>query len=459
MCKKKILIVENERIIAEDLKRILSSYEYDVINIATTGMDAINIAQKMKPDLILMDIILEGNIDGVHAAEQIKEKCDIPVVYLTAYADEKTLEIAKVSGPHGYLIKPFVEKELYATIEMAFYKDQTEKSHRRFYQKIENLHAVARDLVSCESNKDVYEMTIKTAESILDFSICNLSIVENDRLVVKATSTRTPTLTGASHPLDLNDSIAGKTFKTGKTILNLNLEKVLKADANKDDYKSIISAPVGNIGVFQVVSTIKDAFNMNDVHLLELLLGHTTEALKRINLQSRLKNQAMQDQLTGVYNRHYLYQTLDREVKLSKRYNRSIAFLIIDVNGLKTINDKYGHLTGDKVLQRVSSVITAEARETDIVVRYGGDEFLIMLPNTGKDVKIVEKRILNGIKLQNKGKKQFEFPISFAIGSAFWDSKSSVEIADVLAEADKKMYENKKKQGIQVRNNNRKVYE
>jgi len=444
MYKKKILIVENERIIAEDLKRILLGFGYDVIEMAATGLNAINIAQTMKPDLILMDIILEGTMDGVEAAEQIRDKCDIPVVYLTAYADKKTLEIAKVSGPFGYLIKPFEEKELYATIEMAFYKDQTEKALREFYRKIERLHEIARNLASCDSGKDVYELTIKAAESILDFSICSLDIVEDDILVVKATSTQTPT--GASQTGDLNNSIAGETFKTGKTILKVNLEEELKAVKNKNGYKSIISVPIGNIGVFQVVSTKKEAFDKNDVRLLELLLGHTNEALKRINLQSELKIQAMHDQLTEVYNRHYLYQALDREVKLSKRYNRSIAFLIIDVNGLKSINDKYGHLVGDKVLQCVSSVLTEEAREADIVVRYGGDEFLVMLPNTGKDVEIVKERILDGIKLQNKEKKQFEFPISFAIGSAYWNSNDSAEIEDVLATADKRMYENKKQE-------------
>ena len=126
--KKRILIVEDERVIAEDIKRSLKHFGYEVLNIVSTGRDAIDKTHELKPDLILMDIILEGKMNGVQAAEQITKTFKIPIVYLTAYADYKTIQIAKVTGPFGYILKPYEEKELHTTIEMAFYKHKMERA-------------------------------------------------------------------------------------------------------------------------------------------------------------------------------------------------------------------------------------------------------------------------------------------------------------------------------------------
>ena len=123
----KILIVEDEGIEALDLQQRLIKMGYPTPVIAFSGEDALIKAEEMLPDLILMDIRLPGQIDGVMAARQIQSRFDLPVIYLTAYADENTLKRARITEPYGYIIKPFRERELHITIDMALYKHKMER--------------------------------------------------------------------------------------------------------------------------------------------------------------------------------------------------------------------------------------------------------------------------------------------------------------------------------------------
>lgn len=131
MNKEKILIVEDELIIAKDLESQLTQIGYDVPGIASTGDEAINKADEVNPDLILMDIVLPGDIDGIEAARQIRLKSDIPVIYLSAYTDIMLSERAKDTGAFGYLSKPVSPYDLRNTIKMALYKHQTEKALKK----------------------------------------------------------------------------------------------------------------------------------------------------------------------------------------------------------------------------------------------------------------------------------------------------------------------------------------
>ncbi len=122
MTSDKILIVEDEDQVAKLLRNALKDLGYSSISHAANGEDAIRKAIEFEPDLVLMDIMLEGDMDGVEAADQIRAHLDVPVVFLTAYASEDLLKRAKVTGPYGYLVKPCQQRDLHATIEMAMYK-------------------------------------------------------------------------------------------------------------------------------------------------------------------------------------------------------------------------------------------------------------------------------------------------------------------------------------------------
>jgi PAS domain S-box-containing protein len=127
MSNAKILIVEDEKIVAKDIHNRLRSFGYEVTAIVSTGEEAIQKAIETKPDLALLDIRLHGETDGVLVAEQIRDRLHIPVVYLTAYADAETLRRAKLTEPFGYLVKPFGERELHSTIEIALHRHAMER--------------------------------------------------------------------------------------------------------------------------------------------------------------------------------------------------------------------------------------------------------------------------------------------------------------------------------------------
>ncbi|MGD8660930.1 MAG: response regulator, partial [Desulfobacterales bacterium] len=137
-----ILVVEDESIIAIDIRNRVLNLGYGVSGAAATGEDAIAIAEETLPDLVLMDIKLRGEMDGVEAASRIRLDLDIPVVYLTAYANASTLERAKFTEPFGYLVKPFEDTELQAALEIALYKHRMERrlreSEKRFRRLFEN---------------------------------------------------------------------------------------------------------------------------------------------------------------------------------------------------------------------------------------------------------------------------------------------------------------------------------
>jgi PAS domain S-box-containing protein len=123
----KILVVEDETIVARDIQQSLTRLGYDVPTTATSGEEAIRKTKEIHPDLILMDIVLRGPMDGVETVRQINRQFDVPVIFLTAYADDSTLARAKTTSPAGYMLKPFHPSELRPTIELALHRAQIDR--------------------------------------------------------------------------------------------------------------------------------------------------------------------------------------------------------------------------------------------------------------------------------------------------------------------------------------------
>jgi len=141
----KLLIVEDERIVAKDIQSTLQNLGYEILAMVSSGEEAVSRAAEMRPDLVLMDIMLKGQMDGIQAAQVIQDRFSIPVIYLTAYADSSTLQRAKITTPFGYILKPFEERELHTTIEMALYRHQMDRKFRESEDRFRTLTETATD--------------------------------------------------------------------------------------------------------------------------------------------------------------------------------------------------------------------------------------------------------------------------------------------------------------------------
>jgi len=161
MSKTNILVVEDESIVSKDIQHSLHKLGYNVVGAASTGEKALELARSEHPDIVLMDIMLKGELNGIETAEIIKRELAVPVVFLTAYADESTLAKAKITEPYGYIIKPFKEIDLHTSIEMAIYKHNKEQVIIRerdlLYSIVENKESAA-DFIFVKSNSRLVKL-------------------------------------------------------------------------------------------------------------------------------------------------------------------------------------------------------------------------------------------------------------------------------------------------------------
>jgi DNA-binding NarL/FixJ family response regulator len=159
LAKSRILIVEDEGIVSLHIKQALKNLGYEAAGLVNSGDDAIIKATEIRPDLVLMDIVLKGAVDGIDAAEKIRAIVNIPVVYLTAHADESTLRRAKTTGPFGYIVKPFRERDLHIAIELALYRSkmEVEKNHLvlRLQEALAKIKTLSGLLPICSSCKKI----------------------------------------------------------------------------------------------------------------------------------------------------------------------------------------------------------------------------------------------------------------------------------------------------------------
>lgn len=166
---RKILVVEDESIVSKDIQLCLKRLGYEICGSGASGEEAIQMANEKKPDLILMDIMLKGKLNGIETAHIIRESMDVPIIYLTAYADESTLGKAKITEPYGYIIKPFQEIDLHTSIEMALYKHSKEVEKKR---EVEMLYS------AIESGDKEGVLFVRSRSSLVKIKASDIIFVE-----------------------------------------------------------------------------------------------------------------------------------------------------------------------------------------------------------------------------------------------------------------------------------------
>ncbi|MCK4533396.1 GGDEF domain-containing protein [bacterium] len=192
-------------------------------------------------------------------------------------------------------------------------------------------------------------------------------------------------------------------------------------------------------------------YSIENIRLLETLASHALIAFENTLLYEKTKRMTISDGLTGIYNYRYFQIRLKEEINRSNRYKFPLGLMMIDLDNFKKYNDTYGHLSGDKMLKRVVGIINKNIRIIDVLCRYGGDEFVVILPNTDMEstgISSVAERIRKKVEQSSfvfgKGKKRIKMGLS--VGVSFYPNEAK-NMKELILFADKAMYKAKKAGG------------
>jgi diguanylate cyclase (GGDEF)-like protein/PAS domain S-box-containing protein len=411
MNKRRILVVEDERLVAKHIENMVRGLGYEVAGVAATGEDAVRTALGTLPDLVLMDIMLRGDMDGIAASEQIWDKAAIPVVYLTAYADEATLERAKVTDPFGYLLKPFEERELYTAIEMALYKHKTDrdlKERERWLSTI--LTSIGEGVVSTDRDGRVTFIN-SVAEALI--------------------GRRKEGCLGR----DLGEVLALVGEKTGRRVLVSARKTSAKRGRLPDGQGLLLLRGEDKLPVEVGAALIRDEKDQVDGMVLVF-----RDVTQRKRQEERLAFLAIHDSLTELPNRVLFNDRLTLALANAVRRKKEIAVLMLDLDRFKKVNDTLGHSVGDRLLKAVAERLPGLLRKSDTIARLGGDEFMVLLPEISSPGSAgrVARRILRAFK-QPYDLKDRKISITASIGIASYP-RDGEDVESLTKNADIAMY-------------------
>jgi diguanylate cyclase (GGDEF)-like protein/PAS domain S-box-containing protein len=204
------------------------------------------------------------------------------------------------------------------------------------------------------------------------------------------------------------------------------------------------------VGVLNIESPQPSFFDDEDRVLLEVIANHLATALANLSSQQSLREQAIRDPLTGLFNRHYFNSIIAPELSRSDRYARPFTVMMIDVDNFRAVNNRFGHLKGDEVLQEMSRVLLDQVRASDGVIRYGGDEFLIFMPETAEsEAALVASRLREQMTHLPRRTGVGEIPLGLSIGIYTRQPREKRSLEAILEEADRRLYADKRDRHVE----------
>ncbi|MEK6727041.1 MAG: sensor domain-containing diguanylate cyclase [Deltaproteobacteria bacterium] len=263
--------------------------------------------------------------------------------------------------------------------------------------------------------------------------------------------------------LKMGEGIAGWVAVKGEKLLIPDVSKDERFTLNVDlvsgfETRSVVCVPLkckGKVlGVIELVNKAgRNKFSEEDLFILTTLADYAAIALENAQYFHKVKELTITDDVTRLYNSRYMYDYLDQEMRRSQRYEMELSIIFLDLDYFKNVNDTYGHLVGSRLLREIAKVIITCLRDVDIAVRYGGDEFVVILPSTPKkNAVLVAERIRDCMKntvfLQSQGLK-IRQTASFGVASFPKDANNKL---DLIRQADKAMYriKNSSRDGIEA---------
>ena len=312
---------------------------------------------------------------------------------------------------------------------------------------------VSKALTSTLELDKVLDIIMENVQKLVQSDAWSLLLYDEERndLYVAITKGKQPEgLQGMR--LKLEEGVAGWVAQTGrplivKDVLNdKRFSDYVKSSAEGFIPRSVLCVPVTSkkniIGVLEVLNK-KDGtpFTNKDMELLLKLVDQAAIAIERSNLYQKMANLAITDDLTKLFNLRYLYRALDIEIKRCRRYNSTFSIIFLDLDSFKLVNDRHGHLYGSKTLVEVASILVNVLRDVDIIARYGGDEFVIVLPHTPVDMalKIAEriKSDINNYQFLREDGLSLRVTASFGVAGYPDHAKDEIEL---LKLSDQAMY-------------------
>lgn len=327
-----------------------------------------------------------------------------------------------------------------ATLHDVRERRRAERALTEVGRRMVRLHEHALRLAGLERESDVYAFAVATAEGEFRAATCFVYTAGSNEL-----ETATAGILHVRDSISLSGPhVCAAAFASGET---------LRFDAPDDvptgcmvplPWRSGVCAPMRGVGVLALLAIGERVFRDADVTWVQLFAQHVEEAVHRIRLQEELREQARRDALTGAFNRHHFLEAVSAEIARATRRNYPLAFVMIDVDDFKQVNDRLGHQVGDRVLQEIGRVLLANVRSYDLVIRYGGDEFLLVVPESSacEESAALLRRLQSSLATWNE-ESALPISLTFSVGVARWIPGEGRDWADVVEEADRSMYDDK----------------
>jgi len=456
-----ILIVDDTPDNLRLLQKLLSEHGYRV-RLAPNGIRALTAVQKLVPDLILLDIMMP-ELDGYEVCEKLKAEertRDVPVIFISALHEAFDKVKAFSIGGVDYVTKPIQKEEVLARVATHLTLRNMQKSLQQHNHELALLNRMSHALQACRTEPDTYQVVIGTCEQLFPMSSGSLFILNEAR-------TNLEVVASWGHPSpefrqlnvdDLNLVFPDKADIIEHPDVGPIASRIGYSLENRSLYAPI-SSPDGLLAVLTVYFESEQLGEADDAwrHLMESkrmviteIAGHYALSLVNLRLRETLRTESIHDPLTGLYNRRYMEAALEREAHRARRRNTSIGIFMFDVDHFKTFNDTHGHGAGDAVLQELGALLQCNSRREDIACRYGGEEFLLILPDTPLEIAVKRaKDLLLHVRALGILYQEVSLHITVSIGVAAFPTHAS-SVQETVSAADAALYQAKERGRNQV---------
>lgn len=318
---------------------------------------------------------------------------------------------------------------------------------------LSRIFLISERLIVLDGLTDVFEHIVKTAVTLVRAEAATIRVFdfEQGKLeIVKGYGLSQGFL--SQPPIRVGEGITGRVVLTGEPFI---AEDVRTTDhcANKEFAKlegirSVMSIPMRTqdrcVGCITVYRKEKESFSPNDLLILNIFGMQAAEAIEKTNLLNELKQQATYDHLTKIYNRHTLMTAIEKNMSISLRHEVQSSIIFIDIDNFKQFNDTHGHLLGDKLLRDIGQIMKKNIRQGDSVGRFGGEEFVVLAPHTGKKQAVtLARKLLDAVSNHIFiGKDNAKVTVTFSAGVATFSEDGNTSDS-VLKKADEAMYQSK----------------